>query len=82
MQNWFLVNGRPIRLKEGIGILEIRVKYPDKEWKGPFRKAPSIRTMEKWSYDGIARAMDGCKVEPDGKCPHDTPSWMMVLGII
>lgn len=45
-------------------------------------KAPTIRTMEKWMYNGIARATDGCKVEPDGTCYHGHSSWIMVLGYI
>ncbi len=46
------------------------------------KKAPSIETMEKWMADGIARATDGCKVEPDGTCPHGKQSWLLVLGYI
>ena len=45
-------------------------------------KTPSIRTMEKWIMDGVAKATDGCRVEPDGKCPHGKPSWLIVLGFI
>jgi hypothetical protein len=44
-------------------------------------KAPSIKTMERWSDAGIARATDGCKVEPDGKCPHGHSSWLLILGV-
>ena len=45
-------------------------------------KQPSIKTMEKWVFNGIAKATDGCKVEPDGKCPHGKESWLLVLGMI
>ncbi len=45
-------------------------------------KAPSIATMEKWSDSGIAKATDGCRVEPDGSCPHGHSSWMIKLGVI
>ena len=45
-------------------------------------KEPSIRTMERWLADGIARATDGCKVEPDGRCPHGKESLLIVLGLI
>jgi len=48
----------------------------------PTTKAPSLATMERWSDSGIARASDGCKVEPDGRCPHGHSSWMRLLGII
>ena len=30
-------------------------------------KPPSIATMERWANDGVAKATDGCKVEPDGR---------------
>lgn len=46
------------------------------------KKAPSIKTMAKWIDEGIARATDGCKVEPDGVCPHGCKSWLLVLGLI
>ncbi len=45
-------------------------------------KQPSIKTMTKWLMDGIARATDGCKVEPDGTCPHGKRSWLLELGYI
>ncbi len=45
-------------------------------------KQPSIKTMEKWMDNGIAKATDGCKVEPDGKCPHGKSSWLLVLGVM
>jgi hypothetical protein len=43
---------------------------------------PSLRTLEKYSENGIARAMDGCKVEPDGTCMHGAPSWLLKMGLI
>lgn len=45
-------------------------------------KVPSLKTLEKWSDSGIAKATDGCKVEPDGKCQHGHPSWLLKLGLI
>jgi len=45
-------------------------------------KQPSMRKMEHWAYDSVAEATDGCKVEPDGQCPHGHSSWMIVLGMI
>ena len=41
---------------------------------------PSMETMMAW--DGYALATDGCKVEPDGRCPHDCPSLLVVYGLI
>ena len=45
-------------------------------------KAPSVKTMERWMVTGIAKATDGCKVEPDGKCSHGHPSWLLELNLI
>lgn len=45
-------------------------------------KTPSIATLERWLNDGVAKATDGCRVEPDGSCPHGHNSWMKVLGMI
>ncbi len=45
-------------------------------------KEPSARTLEKWCESGVARATDGCRVEPDGVCPHGCKSWLLVLGLI
>jgi hypothetical protein len=46
------------------------------------RKAPSLATMERWMSAGVAKATDGCRVEPDGRCPHGKKSWLLVLGLI
>lgn len=45
-------------------------------------KQPSIATIERWSMDGVAKATDGCKVEPDGTCEHGAPSWLLKLGYL
>ena len=45
-------------------------------------KRPSINTMKRWIMDGVARATDGCRVEPDGACKHGCKSWLIVLGYI
>jgi hypothetical protein len=46
------------------------------------KRRPSLRTMEKWMSDGVAKAVDGCRVEPDGVCPHGSRSWLLELGLI
>lgn len=46
------------------------------------RKPPSLATLERWSNDGVAKAVDGCRVEPDGICEHGSPSWLLKLGVI
>ena len=45
-------------------------------------KIPSLKTMERWIMDGVAKATDGCRVEPDGECQHGCKSWLIVLGYI
>jgi hypothetical protein len=45
-------------------------------------KEPSLKTLEQWDLDGVAKATDGCRVEPDGTCPHGKQSWFIVLGLI
>jgi len=45
-------------------------------------KEPSIKTMEKWSDNGIAKSMLGKNVEPDGHDDEGSPSWMLVLSLI
>lgn len=46
------------------------------------KKPPSITKVERWMDDGVAEATDGCRVEPDGTCPHGKPSWLIELGYI
>jgi len=46
------------------------------------RKPPSLKTLERWVWDGVAKATDGCRVEPDGVCPHGCESWLLKLGLI
>ena len=45
-------------------------------------KSPSLATLERWMFDGIAKATDGCTVEPDGFCPHGHASWLLTLRLI
>ena len=45
-------------------------------------KPPTMAKMEKWVSDGIAKATDGCRVEPDGECSHGHTSWIRVAGYI
>ena len=43
---------------------------------------PTVEQLEEWAMDGIAEAMDGCRVEPDGHCEHGSPSWLLAMGLI
>ena len=46
------------------------------------RRRPSMATMERWIDEGVAKALDGCSVEPDGTCEHGSPSWLLAMGLI
>lgn len=78
--------------KEGMGVLldipsadivesKLRTQIAMRFLSG-FTKEPSIKTMEKWSYDGIAKTVTGHRTDPDGHGPDGSPSWMLVLGLI
>lgn len=43
---------------------------------------PDEDQLEEWLDEGVCEALDGCMVEPDGHCPHGSPSWLLHLGLI
>lgn len=45
-------------------------------------KTPSLKTMEKWDYDGYSKTPTGAVTEPDGYDPEGFPSWIKIIGII
>jgi len=45
-------------------------------------KPPSLATMERWIENGVAKATDGCRVEPDGVCQHGHNSWLTIRGYV
>jgi hypothetical protein len=59
----------------------IRPSGAHKKLRG-FRKPPSIKMLEKWSYDGVAKTIIGTRIEPDGYDRYGFPSWLIVEGII
>lgn len=65
-------------LKEGVTVEQYAEKYPS----AIKCKPPTVATMDRWVSDGVARSIDGCRVEPDGECEHGYPSWLMALGLI
>ena len=54
---------------------------PTVTWNGEEYAVPSDREIEQMLWD-TAEAIDGCRVEPDGTCPHGAPSWLLQLGMI
>ena len=71
--------GRIRKLKEGIDINQYYLDHPDAV---RICKPPGVATLERWESNGYCKALDGCKVEPDGYCPHNLPSWLMVMELI
>jgi hypothetical protein len=45
-------------------------------------KIPTMKTLQKYMWDGIARTVTGEKTEPDGFGTNGAPSWLLVVGII
>jgi len=43
---------------------------------------PDLDTLREWEAEGYCEATDGCRVEPDGTCPHGCRSWLLELGLI
>ena len=43
---------------------------------------PTVAQLMDWEFDGICEATDGCRVEPDGRCPHGHTSWLRLAGIV
>jgi len=79
--NWMLIDGRARKIKPELSVEFMQGKYPEKRIE-KCCAPPSIATMEKWVSNGVAKAVDGCRVEPDGICPHGYDSWISVLGWI
>lgn len=51
-------------------------------WPEPTEPEPGIEQLQFWTMDGVCDATDGCQVEPDGKCPHGYPAWLLYLGFV
>lgn len=66
------------RLKEGKTIDELKTRYPKAHYASP----PKLEKIKSWLNDGYSEATDGCRVEPDGTCPHSCESWLIVMGCI
>lgn len=70
---------RPKKGKE----IELQAQLATMGWTiGRTVKAPSQRSLERMVDNGIATCPDGCRVEPDGTCPHGLPSWLIILDVI
>lgn len=47
-----------------------------------YPKMPGLASLERMSYDGIAKTPTGHRVEPDGYGPDGSPSWLLVSGYV
>lgn len=54
------------------------------QWMADEGHEDVLSVMEAHGMDSIVPALcdEGCEVEPDGRCPHDCPSVLLVLGMI
>jgi hypothetical protein len=52
------------------------------KWLNKFAKAPTLRTLEKRSNNGISKTVTGFICEPDGNGVDGSPSWELAIGII
>lgn len=43
---------------------------------------PNLATLKRWTDQGYGKTPHGCKVEPDGTCPHGQESWLRMMGMI
>jgi hypothetical protein len=64
-----------------MGILRDKINGKD-NGKTPAPTIPSDDQIAAWVVDSVCEAVDGCTVEPDGHCPHGSPSWLIQLGIM
>lgn len=64
------------------GSVDVALKALATYRKSTKPKSPSVATMTKWMNNGIAKATDGCRVEPDGTCAHGKRSWLLEMGVI
>ena len=66
--------------------VEIVTVDPQEEKSNPcdadLSNPPTIATLQEWESEGGCEATDGCWVEPDGRCEHGCPSWLLVMGLI
>ena len=77
-------DGEVKKIKNGITLDQLKSngyfdKHPDAV---VCNKPPTLKTCEKYMDSGISRAIDGCRIEPDGICQHGKPSWLLALGYI
>lgn len=69
-------------LKPEVNFNEYIERQKEKGFQVIKTKKPSYNTLEKWVDNGVAKSVDGCRVELDGSCSHGFPSLVRVLGLV
>jgi hypothetical protein len=46
---------------------------------GKHYEIPSKEDLQWMWWDHVGEALDGCSVDMDGWCEHNSPSWLLVL---
>ena len=62
-------------------ILETNLTFKTRKFT-TFFKPPTMKTLEKYSFDSVAKSVTGKRCEPDGHGPDGSPSWLLALGMI
>ena len=62
-------------------ILEANLTFKTRKFT-TFFKPPTMKTLEKYSLDSVAKSVTGKRCEPDGYGPDGSPSWPLALGMI
>lgn len=80
------VNYIQVTIPEGTEINSGDVLEDDLVFKtrkmSTFFKPPTMKTLEKYSFDSVAKSVTGKRCEPDGYSNDGAPSWLLVLGMI
>lgn len=62
-------------------VLDANLTFKTRKFS-TFFKPPTMKTLEKYSFDGISKSVTGKRCEPDGHSEDGAPSWLLALGMI
>lgn len=66
---------------ETVGIFS----YKGRELKMRYRsvlKTPSLKSLDRWTNEGMCKSVFGATVEADGHGCDGEPSWLLAMGMI
>ena len=72
-------HGAIVRITDGKESISTRTPNMKKYFG---TRLPSLKTLEKYVYDGICKSVLGNNVEPDGWDSQGSPSWLLAMGLI